>query len=216
MSEAQAATAGRKPSLFGLLALGIVLAGVVLLLVGTRNKNEAPFTPQQVHPKLVGLQVVKPDDALGSNVTAALRRLGGAHSNDIYVPNGHRNWQYVVGRVDVSPRRASSDTEYEVIVVDNRIHRVVAQTFSYPAPQQAAGTGQGWDGADSSLHRRFDWRPSGFDQAAYFTPGKTTSFPFYARLDASTLPVTNEHNDLSVILALTHGSDDVYWAEQLN
>jgi hypothetical protein len=30
------------------------------------------------------------------------------------------------------------------------------------------------------------------------------------------LPVTNEHNDLSVILALTHGSDDVYWAEQLN
>ncbi|HWC36065.1 MAG TPA: hypothetical protein VG650_14745 [Mycobacteriales bacterium] len=202
---------------FGLLILGVVVALVAVFLVTTHNENEAPFTATQAHPKLAGFQVLTPTNALGTNITAALRRLGGSRDDDIYVPNNHRDWQYVVGRIDVGAQPVDSDAEYEVIVIDNRLHRVVPQTYSFPEPHQSSGTGQGWDGAAESLHERFDWqqRPD-VDQDAFFTPGRTTSFPFYARLDASTLPVTDLHKDLSVVLALTHGSDSVYWAERLN
>lgn len=215
MSDEEGSDAKPRLSGFGLLAFGALIAGVAILLVGTHNKNEAPFTALQVHPKLVGLRVLTPSDARGSNVTAALRRLGGSAANGFEIPGAHRDWQYVVGRVDVDAMPAS-DAEYEVIVVDNRLHRVASQTYSFPRPQQSAGTGQGWDNAADSLRERFDWKRSGSDQDAFFKAGSTNSFPFVARLPADANPVTDPSADVTVVLALTHDSDHVYWAVKLN
>jgi hypothetical protein len=206
---------GRTLSFRGLIALGLAVVVVAIVLVATHNDNEAPFTATQVHPKLVGLRVLTPADARGSNVTAALQQLGGSPDNGFELPGAHHRWQYVVGRVDVAGT-AVRDAEYEVIVVDNRLHRVVSDTYSYPEPRQSSGTGQGWDGADASLRKRYGWQSSGSDQAAFFTPGRATSFPFVARLPGDALPVTSLHTDLTVVLALTHGSDSVYWSIRLN
>lgn len=211
MSEEAAADGGKRLSVFGLLALGVVVAVVAILLVGTHNENEAPFTSLQVHPKLVGYQVLTPTDALGTNVTAALRRLGGARTNNIEVPK-QRNRQYVVGRVDVD--KLAADATYQIIVVDNRLHRVVPNTYAFPEPNQVATSG--WSEAAGSLRKRFDWQPSGLDQGAAFVAGSATSLPFVARLPAESLPVTHPSSDLTVVLALTHGSDHVYWAVKLN
>jgi hypothetical protein len=216
MSDETPVDDGKRLSPFAVAALALVVVVVAIFLVVSHNDNEAPFTPKEVHPKLVGLQVLTPTDAQGSNVTAALRKLGGSPGNGFELPNSHRRWQYVVGRVDIAGTAAPSQAQYEVIVVDNRLHRVVPSTYSYPEPHHSSGTGQGWDGADGSLRDRYDWQPSAVDQAAFFVPGSATSFPFVARLPAAALPVTDLHKDLTVVLAFTHGSDSVYWSIRLN
>jgi hypothetical protein len=175
MSDEAVPDAKPKLSLFALIAFAAVVIGVALLLVSTNNTNAAPFTATEVHPRLVGL---------------AVQSRGG-------VP-------YVVGRVDVDDRAAPGVT-YEVIVVDDRRHRVVP----------CIGTVTGWDGATASLRKRYDWQPSDLDRAALFPAGSASSFRFSARLPTDAPPVTNVDSDLTVVLALTHGSDHVYWAVKL-
>jgi hypothetical protein len=214
VSEAEAPAAKPTLSRLSLAAFVVLIGGLAFLVAGTHNENEAPFTALQAHPKLVGLRVVTPADATGSNIAAALRGFGGSGDGNIGV-SGDRHSQYVVGRVDVEDLSAP-DATYQVIVVDDRLHRVVPHTFGYPAPQPGSGTGQGWDAADDSLHDRFDWQPSSRDQAAFFTAGTVTAFRFVARLPGASSPVTDPGADLSVVLALTHGSDHVYWAVKLD
>jgi hypothetical protein len=199
-----------------LLAAGIATAIFAGLIAAEVHAPAAPFGPRQADAELVGLRVLTPADALGSNVSAVLHRLGGSPDNNIEVPNRHRDWQYVVGRVDVT-RQPAAHAEYDVIVVDNRLHRVVPSTYSYPEPGQAARAAQGWDPADTSLHDKYGWRPSGVDQAAFFPlVYPTRSFVFWARLAADTNPVADAHTDLSVVLALTNGVNHVYWSEKIN
>ena len=178
MSEEADPDTRPKLSLFGLAAFVLLLGGIALLLVGTHNKNEAPFTAVQVHPKLVSLRLV---DADGPQL--------GVHLD---------------GRIAVD-RASAPDATYAVIVVDNRRHRIIPST----------GTDSGWDQAAASLRERYGWQPSQLDRAAWFEPGAAATLSFDARLPEAALPVTDLGSDLSVVLALTHSSDHVYWAVKL-
>jgi hypothetical protein len=189
MSDEDASVVRPRLSLFGLLALGIVVAGVAFLLVGTHNTNEAPFTAVQANPKLAGLQIVHSD--------------------------GPGSATQLEGRVMIDDV-AAQDATYAVIVIDDRRHRVVPVDIGDPKPSPGSGSAVGWDRSVASLRERFDWKPSDGDQAAFFKPGSVTSFPFVAPLSGSALPVANVRSDLTVVLALTHGSDHVYWAVKLD
>ncbi|HEX3705431.1 MAG TPA: hypothetical protein VHV76_02265 [Mycobacteriales bacterium] len=198
----------------GLIALAVVVAVAAIVLVNLPNNSSSPFTPPQADPRLVGLRVLTPTDGLASNVKAALDGLGGSATNSIEVPES-KHWQYVIGRVDVA-NQPPTDARYDVIVVDNRLRRVVPQTYSYPEPGQGAQASQGWDRADASLHGEYGWLPSSLDQGASYPVSNTTSVIFWARLPADTNPVTDSHTDLSVVLALKSSSDHVYWSEKIN
>jgi hypothetical protein len=202
-----------KRALGFFVALAMVIA-LALFVSRTHNKNEEPYTPAQAAAKLVGLQVLTPTDDQGSNISAALNALGGASADTIQTPGRHRSWQYVVGRVDVATP-ATHNAIYDVLVVDDRLHQVVASTFAYPERSAHISTGQGWDPALASLHSQYDFQPSSANNAAFFTAG-TTSLPFFARLAPSTAPVVDLHKDISVVLVLQNGPDKVFWSQRLN
>jgi hypothetical protein len=133
---------------------------------------------------------------------------------DAHLVGLHVDGQIVMGQLEVAGRTAPVGTAYQLIVVDNRVHRVAPMTSDVSGSADTAAT-LGWDGAAGSLHHQYDWQPSGQEQAASFTPGTTTSLRFSARLASDSLPVTKLRSDLSVILALTRGSDHVYWSVKL-
>jgi hypothetical protein len=205
------------------------VAAIALIVVGIAARswwhNRVPYQAAAVHPQLVGLQVLTPTDPSGSNITAALRTLGGAKANNIVDPQSH-HWQYVVGRVDVGAHKAAADSQYAVVVLDNRSHTVTAMTYSYPENGQNRAA-QGWDYGLAKAGAKFSWlsplREVGTSsgdqdpgQAVLFTPGAAVELPFFAVLSPDALPVTNLHRDLTIALIMLGPDRQVFWAKRLN
>jgi hypothetical protein len=206
----------------GIVAVALIVGGIA---AQSWWHNRVPYQASAVHPQLVGLQVLIPTDQSGSNVTAALRRLGGARTNTIADPLRH-HWQYVVGRVDIGAHKAAADSQYALVVLDNRTHTVTQLTFAYPE-NGPNGAGQGWDYGLAKAAAKYRWlsplrevsNSTGEHdpgQAVLFSPGAAVNLPFFAVLRPDALPVTNVHRDLTIALIMLGPDRQVYWAKRLN
>lgn len=200
------------------------VGSAALVFVGSKSGGP-PFGIRTAHPALDGLRVITPTDALAGNVTGALVTLGGGGTIPLVDPV--RRQQYVVGRLQLGDRRAPFGSTYDLVVIDNRLHRPVALLF--PALGHSVGTvAAGWDSGIDRALRQYRWLhvqpapPSdngiveGDPQAVTFRPGAATSIPFVGVLDRDSLPVTDLHHDLTVALVLTGPDQQVWWATRLN
>lgn len=193
--------------------------------------NRAPFAAAAVDPQLVGLQIMTPTNASGTNVVAALKALGDPpQAASIYLPGRHRHWQYVVGRIDVRAQPAPSGSECALVVIDNRSGEVVNLISGDPEHGSSGGSraGSASDGGMNNAGRKFAWlgalknvnltdgETAHPGMGVYFLAGPARTLPFVAVLPSNTLPVTNVHSDLTVALLMLGSDDQPYWAKRLN
>jgi hypothetical protein len=158
------------------------------------------------------------------------RRWGWWVAADVPGAGAHRHWQYVVGRIDVSAHPVPSGGELDLIVIDNRTHQLPAIIFGDPKHDTGGGAGAGadYDPGVANLGRKFPWLravlPVQSEDGDYTDPGLVVGFPagparslpFVAVLPTDAPPVTNQHSDITVALALTGPDGQPYWAERLN
>lgn len=207
----------------------VLIVIIAAVKVDRWRHNRVPFGPDAVDAHITGLQVLRPSDGRATNVIAALRELGASPGADnITVPTAsHLRWQYVVGRLDIAARPAPSGSQYWLVIIDNRTHRLVSLDGSPASGDSASGSGSSWDGRLSNFAGKYSWlapveevrTADGFQD-----PGTTVGV---SAGSAIALPISGIDRDNSVATALSpsaltvallfEGPDgQTWWAKRLD
>jgi hypothetical protein len=166
MRELRADSRGSRPPrpVFNpVYAFGSIIVVLALIIAGDKfynwHHNRAPFGPDAVDAHVTGLQVLTPTNGAGSNVRAALRALGDpAGEDDIAIPTArHLRWKYVVGRLDITALPAPSGSQYWLVVIDDRTHKLVSLNGSPAAGDTAPGSGAAWEGSLANFALKYSW-----------------------------------------------------------
>jgi hypothetical protein len=209
-----------------IVVLAVVIAGDKLY---ESRHNRAPFGAEAVNAHLTGLQVLTPDNGNGSNVRAALRALGDPPDQaDITVPTArHLQWQYVVGRLDITARAAPKGSEYWLVVIDNRTHTMISLSGLPAGGDASPGSGGAWDGSVSNFALKYPWLTPIQEvqtDGSYHDPGDTVGVPA-GPATALQFAGVDRDNDLATPLTtstltaalLFEGPDgQTWWAKRLN
>ncbi len=207
------------------IAILVVLVLAVLAVRGVvaSRANRAPYAAAAVGA------VVRMEMAAPGRAQAMADRLAGP--GKLVAPNVEpvdgQVPQQVVGQLTFrTPPDAPHDGQYALFIIDRAQNKPVPVVFATdPAGTQV---GQGWDGRFDGVAAKYSWlhmlasirTPDG---SGYTDPGMAVGFPpdtrgpvtFVAALNATSLPITDPYQQLTVALIFIGENGHIHWATRL-
>lgn len=212
---------------YGFVAIIVALALVLAVVKVARwHHDRAPFGPGALVAHVTGLTVLTASDARASNVRAALRGLGDPAGRDVIrLPQGHRHRQYVVGRLDIAAHQAPAGSQYWLVIIDNRTHKLVSLSGD-PVDGSSRAAGAGWDGGLGAFALKYPWLAPISEvrtDQGYQDPGETVSvgagptvsLPFVGIDGGDAMTTALTPADLTVALLMEGPDQQPWWAERL-